>query len=115
MLAHGTEVVGRPGSQEPVAASLDEFKDLLRRAAARNLPLVVANPDVVTVSGDSLVPMPGTFARWYTQMNGQVRAAHFAVLLFIFRFEFENAMMVLPSNMNPKQPSPILVMAFVLL
>jgi len=31
------------------------------------LPLCVANPDVVTVSGDKLVAMPGTLAKWYAE------------------------------------------------
>ena len=27
--------------------------------------IAVANPDIVTVGGGSLLPMPGTLARWY--------------------------------------------------
>ena len=51
---------------------MDEIKALLEEAAARKLPLVVANPDVVTVSGSGLIPMPGTFARWYKEFGGEV-------------------------------------------
>ena len=71
VLAHGTEALGRGDGHQPVAASLEEIKGLLRRAADRGLPLIVANPDVVTVSGAGLVPMPGTFARWYKEWRGE--------------------------------------------
>lgn len=51
---------------------MEEIKALLQQAAAKGLPLIVANPDVLTVSGNTLVPMPGTFARWYKEMDGEV-------------------------------------------
>lgn len=73
VLAHGTEVLGRGDVQPPKKASLEEIKALLQQAAGRGLPLIVANPDVVTVSGASLIPMPGTFARWYREFGGQVQ------------------------------------------
>ena len=72
VLAHGTEVLGLGDGKTPKAVTLEEIKTLLQRAAERKLSLVVANPDVVTVSGDTLVPMPGTFARWYKEFGGQV-------------------------------------------
>lgn len=40
-----------------------------RRAAARKLPLIIANPDVVTVSGASLLPMPGQLGLWYREID----------------------------------------------
>lgn len=39
------------------------------RAAARKLPLIIANPDVVTVSGASLLPMPGQLGLWYKEID----------------------------------------------
>lgn len=72
VLSHGTEVVGQGDDLPGIESSLEETKKLLERAAKRGLPLIVANPDVVTVSGDSLVPMPGTFARWYNEWGGEV-------------------------------------------
>ena len=72
ILAHGTEALGKGNDEEPEAATMEVFRELLQRAAKKGIPLVVANPDVVTVSGSQLVPMPGTFARWYCEMGGEV-------------------------------------------
>ncbi len=63
ILAHGTEAVGT--SEGPSESSLEEMKRLLDKAAERGLPMVVANPDLVTVSGAQLVTMPGTLAKYY--------------------------------------------------
>lgn len=71
VLSHGTEVLGQGDDLPGIETSLDNIKDLLQKAAKKGLPLIVANPDVVTVSGDKLVPMPGTFARWYSEFGGE--------------------------------------------
>ena len=76
LLAHGAECLGRPGNAEPREASLDEIRAVLETAAKKGLPLLVANPDIVTVSGADLITMPGTFGRWYREMGGQVCASH---------------------------------------
>ncbi|PRW61092.1 Haloacid dehalogenase-like hydrolase superfamily isoform 1 [Chlorella sorokiniana] len=73
VLAHGTEAVG--SSTDGSAAqpcSLDGMRALLEQCAPRRLPLVVANPDVVTVAGSELRPMPGTLARHYSSLGGEV-------------------------------------------
>ena len=45
ILAHGTEALGNGVSgADADSISLDQMKDLLRRCAERNLPMVVANP-----------------------------------------------------------------------
>lgn len=80
MVAHGTEALGRGEGEEPVPAGLDKIEALLQRAAAKGIPLVVANPDVVTVSGDSLVPMPGTFARLFREMGGEASCSDRTIL-----------------------------------
>ena len=72
LLAHGTECLGRPGDAEPREATLDEIREVLEQGAKRRLPLLIANPDIVTVSGSGLVVMPGTFGRWYQEMGAQV-------------------------------------------
>ena len=51
---------------------MEAMREMLAAAAARKLPMVVANPDIVTVSGGDLVPMPGTLARWYAELGGTV-------------------------------------------
>jgi len=81
LLAHGTECVNGPGGSDASDAtraagatdtSLAAMRVMLAEAAARHLPLVVANPDIVTVGGGGLLPMPGTLARWYREMGGEV-------------------------------------------
>ncbi len=57
---------------EPTPISLEEIKEILRVAAAKNLPLLIANPDVVTVDKSYLRLMPGMFGRWYSEMGGKV-------------------------------------------
>ena len=74
LLAHGAECLGRPGNEEPREASLDEIRAVLEAGAKKGLPLLVANPDIVTVSGPDLIVMPGTFGRWYKETGGQVCA-----------------------------------------
>ena len=75
LLAHGTECLGRPGDAEPREASLDEIRTVLEKGVEKGLPLLIANPDIVTVSGSDLVIMPGTFGRWFQEMGGQVCAS----------------------------------------
>ena len=72
LLAHGTECLGRAGDADPKEATLDEIREVLEAGAERHLPLLIANPDIVTVSGSGLITMPGTFGRWYKEMGGQV-------------------------------------------
>lgn len=81
ILAHGTECVNGPGSAESsdeeraagaVDTPLEAMREMLVEAADRGLPMVVANPDVVTVGGGALKPMPGTLAKWYEEMGGEV-------------------------------------------
>ncbi|GIL93699.1 hypothetical protein Vretimale_20 [Volvox reticuliferus] len=77
-LAHGTEALSLPGGgleERP----LEDLKALLRGAAEEAVrtgtappPLVVANPDVVTVDGDDLVDMPGSLAAAYSSAGGPV-------------------------------------------
>ena len=74
VLAHGTEAIGQPNGAAPQAASMQEINALLQGCAEQQVapPMVVANPDVVTVSGSDLIPMPGTLAQYYADLGGQV-------------------------------------------
>lgn len=67
VLAHGVEAFGRGDGEKEMPVSEREMRAMIERAAVLKLPLCVANPDVVTVSGDELVPMPGTLAKWYAE------------------------------------------------
>lgn len=60
VLAHGTEALGLPsGSVSPIP--LNELEKILERSAARGLPMIVANPDYVTVEANVFHIMPGAF------------------------------------------------------
>ena len=74
ILAHGTEAIGGSEGSSPV--ELEALKETLERAGRENgksVPLLCANPDIVTVNGAAgLVAMPGTLARWYAEAGGRV-------------------------------------------
>ncbi|HET6518704.1 MAG TPA: TIGR01459 family HAD-type hydrolase [Geminicoccaceae bacterium] len=54
-------------------AELAQFEPVLRAAAARDLPLVCANPDVIGLAGTRLTLGPGAVARRYEELGGTVR------------------------------------------
>ena len=54
-------------------ARLEEFADALEQAAARDLPMVCANPDIVAVQANGVFGMaPGAIARHYEGLGGRV-------------------------------------------
>lgn len=63
IVAHGTEAVGRSNGQPAQDMPLEQMYALLERAAheakarGRKMPMIVANPDFVTVDGTDLIPM----------------------------------------------------------
>jgi HAD superfamily hydrolase (TIGR01459 family) len=52
-----------------------DYADMLARLAARDLPMVCANPDIVVNRGDRLVYCAGALARDYVALGGEVRLA----------------------------------------
>jgi HAD superfamily hydrolase (TIGR01459 family) len=52
-----------------------DYADLFRSLAARRLPMICANPDLVVERGDQLVYCAGALAAAYTQAGGEVRYA----------------------------------------
>lgn len=53
---------------------LDYYKPILEKALTRNLPLLCANPDLVSVAPDGTLNMcPGMVAKAYEEMGGTVR------------------------------------------
>jgi HAD superfamily hydrolase (TIGR01459 family) len=70
VLAHGTEALGT--TDGPEVCSLEDMRGLLDEAISRQLPMLVANPDIVTVDGDALRVMPGTLAKYYEDLGGPV-------------------------------------------
>ncbi|CAO2820069.1 unnamed protein product [Amaranthus hypochondriacus] len=72
ILAHGTEALGLSfGSVIP--KKLEELEKILEECALRKIPMVVANPDYVTVEARALRVMPGTLAAKYEQLGGEVK------------------------------------------
>ena len=68
VLASGVDALGS-AEGDPTPRSLDELKQLAAECAARDLPIVIANPDYVTVAGAQagkpLAEMPGAFMKVY--------------------------------------------------
>lgn len=58
ILAHGTEAVGRT-SGVPQSMELKDIENILEKCMAKGIPMVVANPDFVTVEARDLRIMPG--------------------------------------------------------
>ncbi|KAK9062586.1 hypothetical protein SSX86_019774 [Deinandra increscens subsp. villosa] len=72
ILVHGTEALGR-SSGDSVTKKLEEFEKILEECAAKRIPMVVANPDFVTVEARELRIMPGTLAASYEKLGGEVK------------------------------------------
>lgn len=74
ILAHGTEALGmRADGTGAELCSIDEMEQILTECSEREgVPMIVANPDLVTVHGDELRVMPGTLAAHYESRGGEV-------------------------------------------
>jgi HAD superfamily hydrolase (TIGR01459 family) len=57
---------------DPARPGVEAYEPFLREAAARALPMVCANPDIVRAAPDGLHPAPGMIARRYEQLGGAV-------------------------------------------
>ncbi len=55
-------------------ATVAQYEDLLREAAARGLPMICANPDREVVRGKKLVLCAGALAARYEALGGRVRS-----------------------------------------
>lgn len=72
ILAHGTEAIGVP-SGDAIPKKLEELEQILEICAQRKIPMVVANPDYVTVEARNLRVMPGTLGDKYEKLGGEVK------------------------------------------
>ncbi|XP_040992142.1 glycerol-3-phosphate phosphatase isoform X3 [Juglans microcarpa x Juglans regia] len=72
VLAHGSEALGHP-SGAAIPMKLTDLEKILERCAAKRIPMVVANPDYVTVEARDLRVMPGTLAAKYEKLGGEVK------------------------------------------
>ncbi|GLU17923.1 hypothetical protein SLE2022_342680 [Rubroshorea leprosula] len=58
VLVHRTEALGLPsGNICPV--SLEDLEKILEQCASKRIPMIVANPDSVTIEASALLIMPG--------------------------------------------------------
>ncbi|PHT61148.1 hypothetical protein T459_35014 [Capsicum annuum] len=62
-----------PSSGAALPMKLDELEKILDQCAAKKIPMVVANPDFVTVEARALRVMPGTLAATYEKLGGEVK------------------------------------------
>ncbi len=53
----------------------DDYREMLQRLRARDLPFICANPDIVVERGDSLVWCAGALARDYALIGGRTKIA----------------------------------------
>lgn len=53
----------------------DDYREMLQRLRARDLPFICANPDIVVERGDSLVWCAGALARDYALIGGRTMIA----------------------------------------
>uniref|UniRef100_A0A1D1YA42 4-nitrophenylphosphatase n=2 Tax=Anthurium amnicola TaxID=1678845 RepID=A0A1D1YA42_9ARAE len=72
ILAHGTEAIGLP-SGDALPMSLNDLELILERCVEKKIPMVVANPDYVTVEARALRVMPGTLGATYEKLGGEVK------------------------------------------
>ncbi|XP_050203947.1 uncharacterized protein LOC126653984 isoform X2 [Mercurialis annua] len=72
ILAHGTEALGQ-SSGAACPMTLEELEKILEHCAGKGIPMVVANPDFVTVEARNLRVMPGTLASKYEKLGGEVK------------------------------------------
>ncbi|TQD88524.1 hypothetical protein C1H46_025944 [Malus baccata] len=64
--------LGSP-SGDAIPMKLEELESILEQCAAKHIPMVVANPDFVTVEARALRVMPGTLASKYEKLGGEVK------------------------------------------
>jgi HAD superfamily hydrolase (TIGR01450 family) len=53
----------------------EDYTDMLKAFAARNVPLICANPDLIVERGHRMIPCAGAMAAYYNQLGGETRVA----------------------------------------
>ncbi|HYF56096.1 MAG TPA: TIGR01459 family HAD-type hydrolase [Salinarimonas sp.] len=54
------------------ADRVEDYRPMMERMKARDLPMICANPDIVVERGDTLVPCAGALAALYEEIGGEV-------------------------------------------
>jgi HAD superfamily hydrolase (TIGR01450 family) len=60
------------GPNDETTETPDDYRDVLSVAAARRLPMICANPDIVVQRGETLIYCAGALARLYEELGGEV-------------------------------------------
>lgn len=79
----------------------EEYRGLLSQAAARKLPFICANPDLIVQRGDRIIYCAGSLAQLYEQLGGTVWYAgkpHLPVYSQVDRAVADAAGHVIPRN-----------------
>lgn len=66
------EIVSVTGLVDDDVETPEDYRGRLEALAARHVPLVCANPDIVVERGDTLVWCAGALARLYAEIGGEV-------------------------------------------
>ena len=69
------KLIACTGPDDDETETAEDYRERLTAAAARTLPMVCANPDIVVQRGDRLIPCGGALARLYGELGGPVRMA----------------------------------------
>ncbi|XVE98660.1 hypothetical protein REPUB_Repub03eG0126300 [Reevesia pubescens] len=72
ILAHGTKALGLTSSSV-CPMNLEDLEKILEHCATKKIPMVVANPDFVTVEARALSIMPGTLVTKYEKFGGEAK------------------------------------------
>lgn len=63
------------GLTDDTVETPDDYRDLIAKMRARNLPMICANPDIVVERGDALIYCAGAIADRYAEAGGEVTYA----------------------------------------
>ncbi len=69
------EVVVSAGFVDDETETPEMYRDLLSRLAARRIPMICANPDLVVERGHRLIPCAGALAALYEELGGATSIA----------------------------------------
>lgn len=69
------KLIALTGPDDDEVEGPEDYRERLAQAAARKLPMVCANPDIVVQRGDRLVYCGGALAALYETLGGPVRMA----------------------------------------
>jgi len=69
--ADHAQAIACTGLVHHLGAEPEDYREMLTSLAARQLPLICANPDIVVQVGDELVWCAGALARLYRELGGQ--------------------------------------------